>query len=55
MTIIEHLETIIPHGQKCYGCPKSDPHGIEGYSGDVFCHLLEEVMDGGEKRCGFNE
>lgn len=54
-TIIEHLQRIVPHGDKCYGCLKSDPLNIDGYAGDVFCHLLEEVMIDGHKECGINE
>lgn len=54
-TITEHLARIIPHGDKCHGCPKSDPRGIEGYTGDVFCHLFEEVMPDGNKECGINQ
>lgn len=55
MTIVEHLESIIPHGPKCCGCPKADPHGLEGYSGDIYCHLMEEVMIYGEKQCAIND
>lgn len=54
-TIVEHLASIIPHGHKCDGCPKGDPHGIAGYTGPVFCHLLEEVMPNGEKECAIND
>ncbi len=53
-TITEHLARIVPHGRKCYGCPKSDPHGLKGYTGDVFCHLMEETMLDGDKECGIN-
>lgn len=53
-TITEHLERIVPKGRKCHGCIKSDPHGIKGYDGDVFCHLMEEVMPDGWKDCGIN-
>lgn len=54
-TITEHLSRIVPHGEKCHGCPKGDPHGIAGYSGDVFCHLMEEVMVDGNKECAIND
>lgn len=52
--IVEHLSRIIPYGDKCHGCPKGDPHGIEGYTGDIFCNLMEEVMPNGDKDCGIN-
>lgn len=54
-TITEHLARIVPHGDKCHGCQKGDPHGLAGYTGDVFCHLLEEVMAEGNKQCGIND
>lgn len=54
-TIGEHLARIIPQGEKCTGCPKGDPHNIKGYSGDIFCHLLEEVMSEGNKGCAIND
>lgn len=54
-TIIEHIESFVPFGARCDGCPKGDPHGIKGYTGDVFCHMQEEVVPDGVKSCGFNE
>jgi len=54
-TIMELLRSEIPKGVKCYGCPKSNSLGIEGYSGDVFCHLLEENVTNGDKICGVND
>lgn len=54
-TVAEHLARIIPKGERCDGCIKGDPHGIVGYSGDIFCHLLEEVMPNGEKGCAIND
>lgn len=54
-TITEYLSRIVPHGEKCYGCPKGEPQAIPSYTGDVFCHLLEEVMVGGSKECGIND
>lgn len=45
----------IPAGDRCDGCTKGDPHGIEGYVGDVFCHLQDEVVEEGVKTCGINE
>lgn len=53
-TLLEHLAARIPNGPKCHGCPKGDPHGIVGDTGDVFCHLLEELMPEGNKECGIN-
>lgn len=53
-TITEHLARVVPHGTKCYGCPKGDPHGLVGYDGDIFCHLMEETMLEGNKDCGIN-
>lgn len=44
----------IPAGGRCDGCRKGDPYGIDGYTGDVFCHLQEEVVENGEKTCGIN-
>jgi hypothetical protein len=55
VTILEHLQEIVPVGERCDGCPKGDPHNLPGYSGDVFCHLLEEVMMDGIKDCGIND
>ena len=52
---MEYMQSIVPHGEKCYGCPKGDPHGIEGYCGNIFCHFLEEVCLDGEKQCGIND
>ena len=54
-TITEHLSRIVPPGEKCHGCPKGDPYGIAGYTGDVFCHLMEEVMPDGNKECAIND
>lgn len=54
-TIGEHLAKIIPHGERCDGCPKADPHNLKGHTGDVFCHLMEEVMPNGVKDCGIND
>jgi hypothetical protein len=54
-SVHQALAEIIPHGTRCDGCPKGDPHGIAGYSGDVYCHLTEEVMPGGEKDCTIND
>lgn len=53
-SIHEYMASIVPHGDKCYGCPRSDQHGIDGYTGDVFCHFFEEVMIDGNKDCGIN-
>jgi hypothetical protein len=55
-TISEHLESIIPQGKRCEGCPKADPHitggegpVLKGYSGPYFCHLQEELIEDGDK------
>ena len=61
-TIIEALEKIIPHGERCEGCPKADPHItgnegpiLSGYKGPYFCHLMEEVVQDGDKECCIND
>lgn len=54
-SIFEELAARIPHGSRCDGCPKGDPHGITDHAGDVFCHLMEEVMIGGVKQCAIND
>jgi hypothetical protein len=53
--ITDKLAEEIPHGESCYGCPKSDPHLVEGYDGAVYCHLLEEEIENGDKQCGVND
>jgi hypothetical protein len=61
-TISEALEEIIPKGTRCEGCPKADPFitGSEGkilngYQGPYFCHLMEEVIEDGDKKCMIND
>jgi len=61
-TITQHLESFIPQGTRCEGCPKADAHItgnegpiLSGYKGPYFCHLMEELIEDGEKQCGINE
>ena len=56
-----HYSEIIPHGDRCENCPKSDPmitgnEGplLTGYTGPYFCHLLERPIESGDKECGIN-
>lgn len=55
MIYSEYLKGIIPEGTRCDGCIKGDPHNLEGYTGDVFCHLCEEIAPDGDKICGIND
>lgn len=57
-----HLTKIVPKGDRCERCPKSDPYStsfsgpiLTGYRGPYFCHLLERVIENGDKECGINE
>jgi hypothetical protein len=45
-TVLQYLERIIPHGDKCDGC---------FYDKGNFCDLSEEPTEDGLKICDFNE
>ncbi len=62
MKIEDALKNDIPFGDRCEGCRKADPYItgnegpiLKGYTGPYFCHLLEKVIENGEKECCIND